>query len=243
MTFSNHTVFITGGASGIGFGLAELFTAAGSKVVICGRRIKALERAKEQLPGSEIIQCDLSIENERIKLAETLKNKFPGLNILINNAGIQQRINIDDPGFWEKAKEEIATNLTAPIHLTHLLLPALINKENPVIINITSGLAFVPLVFVPVYCTTKAGFHSFTLSLRHQIKNTKVRVIEIIPPAVNTDLGGPGVHNFAIPLKEFINAVRKQLENDSIEITYGTSELLHKTAQEQFNEAFKRMNP
>ena len=114
---------------------------------------------------------------------------FPGLNVLVNNAGIQQRVNFEIGAEWSFVKQEIEINLSAQIHLTGLFIPLLKKAKEPVIINITSGLAFAPLANVPVYCSTKAAFHSFTLSIRHQLAKTSVKVIEVIPPSVQTDLG------------------------------------------------------
>ena len=128
--------------------------------------------------------------------------------MLVNNAGIQNRTPIAG-GDWPAAHQELAINLEAPIHLSMLLAPHLARRQNPAIVNVTSGLAFVALAEMPVYCASKAALHSFTMSLRRQLAHTPVQVIEIIPPAVDTDLGGPGLHTFGVPLDEFADAVIK----------------------------------
>jgi uncharacterized oxidoreductase len=242
MNLSKNTVLITGGATGIGYSLAEAFVKEESTVIICGRRKNALEEAKKKLPNLIIHACDVSVEHERIALDEWIKKEHSAINILINNAGIQQRMNLGFQGLWENAKEELAVNLEAPIHLSNLFIPILVNANNPALINVTSGLAFVPLAFAPVYCATKAGLHSYTLSLRHQLKKTPVRVIEIIPPAVNTDLGGAGLHTDGTPLDEFRDAVVKQLKEGSLEITYGFSSKISRSSRDELDTAFARMN-
>ncbi len=138
--------------------------------------------------------------------------------------------------------EEVAINLEAPIHLSSLFIPHLLQKERSAIINITSGLAFVPLSNVPVYCATKAALHSFTLSLRHQLSGTPIAVIEIIPPAVDTDLGGKGLHTFGVPLNEFTDAIVEQLKMGSIEATYGFSVESSRATREQLEAIFNQMN-
>jgi uncharacterized oxidoreductase len=188
MNLSNNTILITGGATGIGFALAEEFLSRGNEVVICGRREEKLREAKEKYLRLHTICCDISKSEERISLAKNVIANFPGLNILINNAGIQHDLNFLFEIESEKIESEIATNLTAQIHLSSLFIPHLLKKENPSIINISSGLGFVPLAIVPVYCATKAAIHSFSISLRKQLEKTSIKVFEIAPPTVDTNL-------------------------------------------------------
>jgi uncharacterized oxidoreductase len=162
--------------------------------------------------------------------------------MLVNNAGIQQRIELQQKPAWEILDEEVAINLEAPIHLSALFIPHLLQREQSAIINVTSGLAFVPLANVPVYCATKAALRSFTLSLRHQLSGTPISVIEIIPPAVDTDLGGKGLHTFGVPLDEFTDAIVEQLKMGSIEATYGFSVESSRATREQLEAIFKEMN-
>ncbi len=198
MEFTANTVLVTGGGSGIGFALAERFIQAGSQVIICGRREYKLKEAQWKYPQMGIRVCDVAKPAERIALHNWATESYPRLNVLVNNAGIQQRIQLQEKPDWETVREEVAINLEASIHLSILFIPHLLEQQKPAIINITSGLSFVPKANVPVYCATKAALHSFTLSLRHQLSATPIEVIEIIPPAVDTDLGGKGLHTFEI---------------------------------------------
>ena len=145
--------------------------------------------------------------------------------MLINNAGIQQRISISDNDFYKRAKEEIEINIESPVHLISLFINL---KSLNTIINTTSGLSFVPLAQMPVYCASKAFFHSFTLSLRHLLKSKNIEVIEMIPPALNTDLGGKGLHSNAPPVSDFIEDVFIQLKQGKSELTSGFSESMSK---------------
>jgi len=242
MEFKANTVLITGGASVIGFALAERFIQAGSSVIICGRREDKLKEAQSKYPQLHIRVCNVANPAERTALFTWVTESYPGLNMLINNAGIQQRIQLQQKPAWETLGEEVAINLEAPIHLSTLFIPHLLQQERPAIINVTSGLSFVPLANVPVYCATKAALHSFTLSLRHQLAGTPITVIEIIPPAVDTDLGGKGLHTFGAPLNEFTDAIVEQLKMGSIEATYGLSVELSQATQEQKEAIFKQMN-
>ena len=242
MELSGNTVLITGGASGIGFGLAEQFVQAGSTVIICGRREDKLKEAQAKYPQLQIYTCDVADPNERFSLFEWATTAFPTLNILINNAGIQQRFQLQQAPEWDTIHNEIAINLDAPIHLSTLFIPHLLNQPQAAILNVTSGLAFSPMAMVPVYCATKAAAHSFTMSLRHQLSGTSISVIEIIPPAVDTDLGGVGLHTHGTPLPEYINSVIEQLKAGSLETTYGFSAQTSRASREQLDELFKRMN-
>lgn len=239
MKITGKKILVTGGASGIGLGLTERFIQDGNTVFVCGRRESALQAAAGQLPSLITRSCDLSTAEGREKLYEWISREHPDLNILVNNAGIQQWMSISDADFYPRAKDEIAINIEAQVHLTSLFLqlPAL-----DTIMNVTSGLSFVPLTKVPVYSATKAFFHSFTLSLRHLLKPRSIDVIEIIPPALNTDLGGKGLHDFAPPVNGFIEAIFQQLEAGKKELTYGFSEAMLNAGPEEQRKAFERMN-
>jgi uncharacterized oxidoreductase len=242
MKLGGNTILVTGGSSGIGLALATRFLAAGSRVIVCGRRADALRAAAEANPGLVTRQCDLSRAEEREALVEWLVDAHPELNVLLNNAGIQRRIKLAEREPWETTREEIAINIDAPLHLTTLLLPHLRTRPDPAVINVTSGLSFVPYVGAPVYSATKAALHSYTLSLRHHLADTPVRVIEIIPPAVNTDLGGPGLHTTGEPLDAFADAVVGRLAHGEIEIGYGSAEHRRLAANAVFDDWFTRMN-
>jgi uncharacterized oxidoreductase len=240
MKLSDNKILITGGATGIGFGLAEKFVNEGNTVIICGRRESALDEAAEKLPSVITRPCDLSSMNERADLFKWISKEHDDLSVLINNAGIQQWMAITDDSFFQRAKEEIAINIEAPLHLISLFLK--LDSLNT-IINVTSGLSFAPLAKVPVYCATKAFFHSFTLSLRYVLRSRNIEVIELIPPALNTDLGGKGIHSSFPPVSAFIEAAFEQLRQRKSEAVYGFSEAMIKAGPEDLQKAFERMNP
>lgn len=242
MELGSSTVLITGGASGIGLALAERFLEARSAVIVCGRREEKLREARARYPRLTIRACDVAEERERVALFRWVVAEFPQLNVLVNNAGIQRRVSLAEPEEWGQTRTEIAINLEAPVHLAALFIPHLLRQEHPAIVNVTSGLAFVPLTRVPIYCATKAGLHSFTLSLRHQLAHTPIRVVEIVPPAVNTDLGGPGLHTFGVPVGEFADAVVARLRAGDLEIPYGFSAEASHASREEREALFTRMN-
>lgn len=183
MKLTGNTILITGGATGIGFALARRLSEKGNHVIICGRSEAALRRAQEDVLITRI--CDVANSESRRSLVEWLKAEHPALN-----AGIQHRRDFSTDPAIDTLDQEVAINLTTPIHLIAELLAALRQQEHAFIINVSSGLAFSPMADVPVYCATKAAIHSFTLRLRHQLKSTAIRVIEVAPPIVDTALGG-----------------------------------------------------
>lgn len=239
MQLSNNKILITGGASGIGFGLAEQFIKEHNTVIICGRRESALKEAAEKYPQLITKVCDVSVESEREELFNWISENHSDTSVLVNNAGIQQWMAVTDSDFYKRAKEEIAINIEAPVHLTSLFikLPSITT-----VINVTSGLSFVPLTKTPVYSATKAFFHSLSLSLRHLLQAKNIEVIELIPPALNTDLGGKGLHDHAPPVSDFITSVFEQLHQGKTEVTFGFSEAMSKAGPEDLQKAFARMN-
>src|SRR5215470_12729946 len=164
MNLSHNKILITGGASGIGLALTERFIQENNQIIICGRRESELKKVSDKYPQVVTRPCDLSIEEQRVDLFNWISENHSDLNVLVNNAGIQNWMKITDPDFYAKSKQEITINIVAPVHLTSLFiqLPSL-----NVIMNVTSGLAFSPLTKVPVYCATKAFFRSFTLSMQY----------------------------------------------------------------------------
>jgi len=240
MKLANNKILITGGASGIGLGLTERFVQEDNTVIICGRRESILKEVGNKFPGVITKVCDLSAETERIKLYNWVAENHSDLNVLVNNAGIQNWMNISDSDFYRKANEEITTNVLAPVHLTTLFTNL---KSINTIINVSSALAFIPLSKVPVYCATKAFMRSFTLSLRHLLKPKGIEVIEMIPPALNTDLGAKGIHDAYPPVSDFIEAVFQQMKEGKTELTFGTSESRAKANNETILEYFNAMNP
>ncbi len=237
---ANNKILITGGGSGIGLGLTERFIQENNTVIICGRRETTLKEVKDKFPSVITKVCDLSMETDRVELYNWVVENHSDLNVLVNNAGIQNWVDISAGNFYEKAKEEITTNVTAPVHLTRLFTDL---KSLDTIINVTSGLAFVQLTKVPVYCATKAFLHSFTISLRHMLKSKNIKVIEMIPPALNTDLGGKGLHDGQPPVSDFVEAVFKQMKEGKTELTFGFSEIVSKANPEVISATFNKMNP
>jgi len=235
-------MLITGGASGIGFALAERFLEAGNTVIICGRRAAKLEEAQKKHRALRTRVCDVTDPAQRVALAEWAFTEFPELDVLVNNAGIQNRVQLLESPGWPEIHEEIATNVEAHIHLATLFAPGLAKRPRAAILNVTSGLAFVPRAAVPVYCATKAAMRSFTLSLRHQLADTSIEVIEIIPPAVDTDLGGAGLHTFGVPLKDFADSAFEQLRQGKRELTYGFSLQSMNASAEEREAIFEQMN-
>ena len=243
MNWKNATILISGGASGIGFALAKRFVTAGSKVIVCGRREEQLKVAKQECPALFTLRADVSTAAGRIDLHQRALAEFPSINVLLNNAGIQNRLPpVVEPQPWERHEQEIAINLHAPMHLSMLFLPQLLAQKESAIMNVTSGLAFAPISFMPTYCATKAALHSFTLSLRHQLKNTTTKVIEIIPPAVNTDLGGKGLHTMGAPLDAFADHAIAQILKGELEFGYETSETRRLAAHTALDGFFQSMN-
>jgi uncharacterized oxidoreductase len=240
MKLSNNKILITGGATGIGLGLTERFVRENNTVIICGRRQEALNEVVRRFPSVVTRVCDLSLDAGRVALYNWVLENHSDLNVLVNNAGIQYWMSVSDDGFYQKAYDEIAINVMAPLHLTALFTKL---RSLNTIINVTSGLAFVPLSKIPVYCATKAFLRSFTLSLRHSLKSTGIEVIEMIPSALNTDLGGVGIHDGHPAVKDFVESVFQQLKEGKTELTFGTSETRANANNESIAEYFHRMNP
>ena len=238
MQTSGNKVLVTGGAVGIGFGLAERFVKEGNQVLICGRRESALAEAAAKLPGIGTFACDLATPSGREALHRWVAEHHPDTSVLVNNAGIQNWMHVTDADFMARAAQELAVNVEAPLHLTQLFWN---HAALRTIVNVTSGLCFVPLAKVAVYSATKAFFHSFTLSLRELCKSRGVEVVELIPPALNTDLGGKGIHDFAPPVAGFIDAVFEQLAQGKTTCTYLTTEALSQAGQDVFGAALARL--
>ena len=221
MKTSGNTVLITGGTSGIGLGFAKEFLKRDNKVIICGRREKRLREIKQEFKEIETIVCDIAEADQRKNLKEKVTGEFPELNILINNAGIQLLADLTDINL-AKINKEVETNFIAPVHLASLFVSHLKSKNDSAIINISSGLAFVPLAPVAVYCAVKAAIHSITMSLRYQLKNSNIKVFEIIPPSVDTELGqerrkDKNQTHGGLPVEEFISESMEAVENDKYE--------------------------
>ncbi len=248
MDLSGNTILITGGTSGIGLALAEAFLAAGSQVAICGRRRARLDELKRAHPGLQVRACDVGRPEDCRALADWAGATLPGLNVLVNNAGIQR-----DLDFTRGAEEllagesEIRVNLEAPILLSGLFVPLLVGRPGAAIVNVSSGLGFVPAARMPVYSATKAGLHAFSMGLRVQLARIGIQVFEVVPPAVDTELNPEGRArrgNFraGVGAEEFAAAAMKGLEADAPEIGYGFSAGLLRATRDELDERFRQMN-
>lgn len=247
MNNSGNTVLITGGSMGIGYAMAEAYLKQGNRVLICSRREKRLAEAKEKHPELEVKVCDVADENDRKALVEWAMG-FPELNILVNNAGIQRDIDFTK-GIAEylSGSSEIAINLEAPIILSGMLIPHLAGRKEAAIINVSSGLGFVPAARMPVYSATKAAMHAYSMVIRHQVKPLGIKVFEVIPPAVDTELNQEGRakrggYHAGLGPEEFVAAVMKGLAADQYEIGYGMTEHSIKASREELNKSFEQMN-
>lgn len=248
MKTKGNAILITGGATGIGFALTETLVNAGNTVIICGRREAKLKEAKNKLPQIMTKVCDVSKEKEREALFIWVKDNYPDLNVLINNAGIQRMVNLKK-GTKElfTGENEIETNLVAPIYLSAYFIPWFLKKKEAAIINVSSGLGFVPIAAMPVYCATKAAVHSFTISLRHQLKNTSIKVFEIVPPAVDTELGKGTTADESegyrgIPPTVVTEATIKALVKNEYEIIVGEAKGLVRGARTNPERTFQNLN-
>ncbi|MFK3796008.1 MULTISPECIES: SDR family oxidoreductase [unclassified Pseudomonas] len=218
MQITDNTIFITGGGSGIGRGLAEAFHKLGNKVIIAGRRKALLDEVTAANPGMDAIELDINDPSSIHDVAQQLIARYPTLNVLINNAGIMP---FDEPAAQideETMLGTVTTNLFGPIRLTSALIEHLKSQPRSVIINNTSVLAFVPLAGNAVYSATKAALHSYSLSQRFALRDTSVTVQEIAPPWVNTDLIHKGDDPRAMPLDAFIEETMAGLATDIPEV-------------------------
>lgn len=240
MELSHNTILITGGTSGIGLALAQEFKKRDNTVIICGRRADRLDEVSLHHPGIITRVCDVADTAQREELVQWLVTNYPDTNVLVNNAGIQLLTDLTNPCNLDRVRAEIETNLVAPVHLASLLVPHLRKQLDAAIINISSGLAFAPLSFMPIYCATKAAVHSVTLSLRHQLKDTSVKVFEIAPPAVDTELGhdrreDKSQSHGGMPVDEFVAHAIEALQNNVYEAAVGQAENLRAKREQIFN--------
>lgn len=236
---------ITGGTSGIGLAFAEKFLEAGSNVIICGRREERLLQISDAHYNIITRVCDVAIELQRQELYTWVMQNYPETNVLINNAGVQLVADLTKPVHLERIRAEVETNFIAPVHLASLFAGHLASKPEAAIINISSGLAFVPLAFMPVYCATKAAIHSLTMSLRHQLRRTPVKVFEIAPPSVDTELGhdrrsDKSESHGGMPVAEFITEAMQAIQNDTFDTQVGLSKNLRIKGDAMFEEMNRR---
>lgn len=227
MNIQGNQILITGGSRGIGLEMAKQLELLGNIVIVTGRSEQSLLEVAAKIPGIRTIKCDMSIPAEIDALTQTIQERYPELNMLVNNAGIMKQILVaaNDTSLSEMT-EEIRINLSGPIKLTTALLPLLRKNENSAVVNVSSGVAFVPIPATPVYSATKAGLHAYTQSLRIQLSKTNTKVFELMPPATQTSLldifdseamQGAKVMSVQDLVKKFIVG----LQNDTFEIRPG----------------------
>jgi uncharacterized oxidoreductase len=248
MKNSGNTILITGGGSGIGRRLAEEFHALGNTVIIAGRRRAALDEVTAANPGMASAVLDVADGDAIRAFAVQIAHDHPDLNVLINNAGVMfaetftaQQDDLAD------AEATVATNLLGPIRLTTALLPHLLRQAQSAIVNVSSGLAFVPLTSTPTYSATKAAIHSYTISLRHQLQGTRTEVIELVPPGVQTDLmPGHAANPAMMPLEDFISETMSYFSRQPTpaEICVERVNVLRRAeAEGRFEQVLSALNP
>jgi uncharacterized oxidoreductase len=233
MEVSGNTVLITGGTSGIGLEFAAQLLRLGNAVIVTGRDQARLDLTREKLPAVHTFRSDVSDPDEIEALFDAVIGEFPRLNFLINNAGVMCRVDLRDPRTGlHGITTEIDTNLSGTVRMVKQFLPHLRRQESAAIMNVSSGLAFVPLPISPVYCATKAALHSFTQSLRVQLRGTNVTVFELAPPITetalfNTDFGANPIRGAKpMAVQELVNRAIEGIAKDRVEIRPGLSNVL-----------------
>ncbi len=232
MKLTNNTILITGGSSGIGFQMAKMLLKRNNVVIITGRSQEKLDDAQSRLTELITIQSDVSNPQEVQDLYTKVSTDYPDLNILINNAGIMWTINLQDHSYnLEELTKELDINVKGTIWMNDLFLPLLKKNQNSATVTVSSGLAFVPLPISPVYCATKAALHSYTQSLREQLRNSEIKVFELAPPATETELLGTfeeedmkGINVMSV--KDMVDTFMQGFSKDRLEIRPGQSNQL-----------------
>jgi len=227
MRLQGNTVLVTGGASGIGRCIVQELLARDNTVIVCGRDPSKLQALRKELPQVKTLVADLSSPEEVERLAGVLLQEHPALNGVVHSAAIQHNVLLTDEDYTpQRIDEEVRTNLVAPMLLTRLLLPTLLRQGAAFLVNITSGLALVPKTRSAVYCGTKGGLHIFSQSLRHQLRGTSVRVVELLPPVVDTPMTQGRAEGAKLPPEQVARELMRGLERDEEEIRVGKVKLL-----------------
>jgi uncharacterized oxidoreductase len=225
MKTTGNTVFISGGSAGIGLAIAKKLSKQGNKIIINGRNEERLENALKELDNAIAIQGDLSVEEDRIRIAKQLKEQHPDVNIIVNNAGSAFSYLLNETtNAHEKAAIEMNTNYFAVIHFTELLLPHLVQKTEAAVVNISSIAVFGSHKLLPTYCATKAALHSYTVALRSTYEDVKnVQVYEVYPPLVNTEFSAEIGGANGIPPSEVADELFLALGKNQVEVPVGES--------------------
>ncbi len=226
MELRQNTIFITGGNSGIGLAFAEALVSLDNTVIVCGRDQQKLDAVRQQYPQIYTIRCDIADSAELERTVDTIQEAFPQLNVLINNAGIQYRYDFSaGEDVLAKINEEVTVNLTALMRLTHIVLPVLARQPNAAVMNVSSMLGFIPKKSAPVYCATKAAVHTFSKALRYQLADTTIKVFEIVPPLVDTDMTREHA-KFKMSSAAFVQGALQGVCRDRYEIQVGWAKTL-----------------
>ncbi|HEX6773099.1 MAG TPA: SDR family oxidoreductase [Acidobacteriaceae bacterium] len=248
MKMTGNTILITGGGSGIGRGLAEAFHKLDNTVIIAGRRQSALDDTTNASPGMKSTVLDIENATAIRQFAAKMAKEYPALNVVIHSAGIMRPENLlEPPDELTDVEATITTNLLGPIRLTAALLPQLKKQPAATVMTVTSGLAYLPMALTPTYCATKAAMHSYSLTLRYQLRETNVEVLELVPPYVQTELMGSRQASDprAMPLKDFIDEtmkiLREQPEAKEI-LVERVHPLRFAERSGKFDEAFRQFN-
>jgi uncharacterized oxidoreductase len=239
MNITGNTIFIAGGTSGIGLGLARRFHDLGNTVIIGGRRTELLEQVESDYPGIQTVEIDTTSPESIAAAKDTVLSRFPELNVLVCMAGIMLPEDLHDPAFLDVAERTVITNLLGPIRLIAAFTPHLSEQASSTIVTVSSGLAFVPLPITPTYNATKAAIHAFSEILRVQLADTPIQIIELVPPGVRTALMNQEESPNAMPLEDFLDEVIALLESepDAKEILVDNVKFLrHATANGKYDE-------
>jgi uncharacterized oxidoreductase len=228
MKITGNTIFITGGGSGIGRGLAEALHKAGNQVIISGRRKGHLEEVVKANPGMKFVELNVESPESIAHVAKKLIAEYPKLNVVVNNAGIMSADMVENPVEDKAIESIVVTNFLGPIRVTSAFIEHLKKQPSATVITVSSGLAFVPLSMTATYSATKAAIHSYSMSLRHRLKNTSVKVIEIAPPWVKTELMGASDDPRQMPLDEYIAETMKLLATDVDEVVVERAQFFRK---------------
>ena len=242
MKLSGNTIFITGATSGIGRGLAEAFHSRGNKVIIGGRRKALLDEVTRANPGMDAVEIDVSNPAQIASVTESLKQKYPALNVLINNAGIMPFDDVTGPLDDAQAVNQVNTNLLGPVRISGALIEHLKKQPEAFIINNSSVVAYIPMSMAALYSATKAAIHSYSLSQRFALRETSVRVLEIAPPWVDTDLIYKSGDARAMQLEPFIAETMALLETASTEVVVEAGQQLRNSAGPNEHEVVSYLN-
>ena len=244
MKTTANTILITGGSAGIGLEMARQLTALGNKVIITGRDEARLNKAAAELGNVTAIPFDVSNEQNVNDLVSRIKTDFPDLNVLINNAGRADIHNLadSDERAYDIAVSEFETNFLSVIRLTEKLLPVLKTQKEAAVITVSSIVAFVPTQHLPTYSASKAALHSYTKSLRLALKDTAVKVFELMPPLVNTELSAAIGGENGIPTSDLVNDLIDGLVSDRFEIRTGQTEDIYRLSLADPDQALLVMN-